>query len=956
MSRFIIPVVAIAIMFIAGAFMWANYLKGKREAKNYERGLKMVTLLIHLPPSTDDVRIEGRDEREVTDEALSEAQVMYGIISSTVTKGFSTRVYGQKHISFEIVAHNGFIKYFTVVPFTMIEVIRQAIIAAYPTARLEEVDGENIFSETGGAEGTVGGEFELKKDFAYPIANFKETRRDAMLSILNAMSVAKKGDGIAIQVLLRPAEDDWTKKSTERVKEIKEHKKKGSTFGGIDISGFGYLLSDILQALWKPPEEREKEKKEKEDKPLTSLEQSSIEAIEEKTKTPGFEVLIRILASAESKARAEALIGGMLAAFSQFDSQSNNGFKYDALKDIDKLTEDYILRIFPQTSNRMVLNSVELSSIFHLPSQNVIPTSQVERQATKQVDGPTVIPEEGVLLGVNEFRGEQKEIKLAVKDRRRHTYIIGQTGTGKSGLIRNIAYQDMCDGKGFALIDPHGDLVDELMGLVPPERIDDVILFDPGDLDNPIGMNMFEFDHPDQKDFIIQEGINMLYSLFDPGHTGIFGPRGEHMFRNCALLLMADPAGGTFIDVPKVFVDQDYMKSKLKYVTDKAVYDYWTKEFPASQRSNESGEVTTWFVSKWGPFLSNTMMRNVMGQIKSGFNLREIMDNKKILFVNLSKGKMGELNSKLLGMIFVMKFQAAAMSRADIPEDQREDFCLFVDEFQNFATESFESILSEARKYRLNLVLANQFMTQLTDKIREAIIGNIGTVVSGRIGTTDAEILVKKFTPTFTAEDLTKLPNFQSITSVMIHNVPSAPFTMTWVPPMGDVNGELAESMREYSAIKYGRPRKEVEAEINARVMVESKPAAPAVSPGASGMGAFGGAGAPPMGVGTRPPAGGMFSGGMSMPGAPSAASGAPKSFLDSWIEKKKTLPSNGAGTMPVRPVGVSAPVMAGDKLPVEQMTVEAAVKSDTLVEAPKGDESFRVRKSESTDTVVKLR
>ena len=231
---------------------------------------------------------------------------------------------------------------------------------------------------------------------------------------------------------------------------------------------------------------------------------------------------------------------------------------------------------------------------------------------------------------------------------------------------------------------------------------------------NPVGMNMFEFETPDQKDFLVQEAINMLYSLYDPGHTGIVGPRMEHIFRNCALLLMSDPEGGTFIDVPKCLIDSEFVKSKLKYVKDPQVIDFWTKEFPASQRSNEAGEVISWVVSKFGPFISNDAMRNIIGQTKSGFNLREIMDNRKILLVNLSKGKMGELNSKLLGIIFVMKFQAAAMARANIDEDQRVDFSLYVDEFQNFATDSFESIMSEARKYRLSLIMGNQFMTQLT--------------------------------------------------------------------------------------------------------------------------------------------------------------------------------------------------------------------------------------------------
>jgi hypothetical protein len=272
---------------------------------------------------------------------------------------------------------------------------------------------------------------------------------------------------------------------------------------------------------------------------------------------------------------------------------------------------------------------------------------------------------------------------------------------------------------------------------------------------------------------------------------------------------MADPNGSSFIDIPQVFNDNDFAKEKLKYVKDQTVLDFWNKEMAQTSDYHKS-EVLGWFVSKFGAFLSNEMMRNIIGQTKSGFNLRDIMDKKKILLVNLSKGKTGELNSQLLGMIFVMKFQAAAMGRADIPEDQRQDFSLYVDEFQNFATDSFEGILSEARKYRLNLILANQFMTQLNDKIREAIIGNVGTVISGRIGTTDAELMVKKFAPVFDAEDLTKLPNFEAVASVMINNVPSAPFSMSLIPPLGKSNPQLTDALKRLSAAKYGRPRASV--------------------------------------------------------------------------------------------------------------------------------------------------
>jgi hypothetical protein len=920
MVGFLITVfIVIVLGLVAGSFILSQYRKTLREAKNYERGLKMIPMLIHLPPSSDDLQGGGRDERDITEEILSQGQVMYNIIASTATKGFKSKVYGQRHLSFEILANKGLVHYYTVVPSVLVDVVRQAIAAAYPSARLEEVAEHNIFSQVGKMSGTIGGEFTLKKDFVYPIATYQETKRDAARALLNALSAAGREDGVAVQFMLRPAQEGWTKRSIDAAGKIK--KDKGVKKGGL------LAPKDLMEALWKPPEAGDVKP---EDKQLTSLEQSLVEAIEEKTRYPGYEVLIRVVVSSNTAVRSQVLLKNVVAAFSLFDSPTNNGFKFSLSKNIEELVTAYVFRFFPQTVTQNVLNSVELATVFHLPDQNSIPTSQVQRQMAKQVDGPTHVTEEGLLLGYNEFRGTKKQIRLSTSDRRRHTYMIGQTGTGKSVSLENLAYQDMMDGRGFAFIDPHGDSAEELLGMVPKERVEDVIYFSPGDMDNPIGLNLFEFENQDQRDFLIQETIAMLYRLYDPGHTGIIGPRYEHWFRNAALTIMSDPNGSTFIDVPQVFNDQSFTDEKMKYITDRTVLDFWNKEMAQTSEANKS-EVLGWFVSKFGAFLSNEMMRNIIGQTKSGFNLRDIMDNKKILLVNLSKGRTGELNSQLLGMIFVMKFQAAAMGRADMPADQREDFCLYVDEFQNFATDSFESILSEARKYKLNLVLANQFMTQLTDKIREAIIGNVGTVISGRIGITDAEILQKKFSPTFDAEDLTKLPNFQTVASVMINNVPSAPFSMSLIPPMGKSNPQLRDALKRLSAAKYGRPRAQVEKEIFARL-------------GAGDAAKREKMEAMKLAQQQR------MSGGATQP----KQAGAGSSFLDDWLAKRQqmggTKPagqvSQASVQRPLTPSGQSVPPFGSQAQqphpaldPKEPFTAPVAPSAPTLDQAPQSNE-----------------
>lgn len=823
MSIWIILFISFIIICVAAYFVFDQYKKMVREAKNYERGLKMVPIRIHLPPPSDDLETGGRDERDVVDEVLSEAQTMYNIIASTAMKGFKTRLYGQRHISFEIVASDGLVRYYAVVPAVLTETIKQAISAAYPAARLEEVEMENIFSQQGKMQGVIGGEFELKKDFYYPIATYQESRRDAARALLDALSGVERGDGAAIQIMFRPAPENWTNKSNQKVESIRNGKSKKSSAAG---------ALDIMEALWKPPTYGINNSSA--DFPqLTALENEKIQAIEDKTKYPGYEVLTRVITSSSTAAKSQAILQSIVSAFSLFDSPRYNGFKFNMTTDVDELITAYIFRFFPQSTNKNILNSVELSTIFHLPDQNSIPTGKVERQRIRQVDGPTEPMREGLLIGVNEFRGIEKQIRLGINDRRRHTYIIGQTGMGKSKLLENLAYQDIMEGRGFCFIDPHGDSAEELLGMIPQSRMDDVIYFNPSDTENPLGFNIFEIESPEDMDFVISETNSMLKSLFDPGNTGVVGPRMENIVRNAALLLMSDPDGGTFMDIPKVLVDPEFAKQKIKYLRNQRAIDFWTKEWPASQRSNDAGELVSWVVSKWAPFESG-LINNIIGQKKSAFNIREVMDNNKILLVNLSKGKLGEAAAKLLGMVFVMKFQAAAMSRADIPEDERKDFCLFVDEFQNFATDSFESILSEARKYRLNLILANQFTTQLKDSIKDAIFGNVPNKIVGRVGIDDAEILQKAFTPTFTAEDLTKTPNYNSITTVLVNGFPSAPFTMKLLPPIGRSNSEIREGLRKYSASKYGRPRAIVEDEIRKRLSVNPtpKPAQrPAVSP-----------------------------------------------------------------------------------------------------------------------------
>jgi hypothetical protein len=878
MATFITFIIIVLIFgLVAAPIIFFQARKNFREQKNYERGLKIVPLLIHLPPPSDDIQVGGRDARDITEETISKAQIIYNIIASTLQKGLKSTFYGQRHFGFEIVGSQGFVYFYVAVPLALLETVKQAIVSAYPTARLEEVADHNIFSQVGRVTGTLGGELALKEPFAYPIATYQDLKRDGMQALLNALSTLGKEDGAAIQFLMRPANPSWRKRATE----IASRKRKGTDKKG----SAGGLAKNLAVAFVKPPEGGKGDDAKKPE--LSNLDQQILDAIDDKTRHPGFEVVIRVIVSSNISQRAQAVLSNVVASFSLYDAPGKNGFKYTPAKDIDSFITAYNMRFFPVGQSKSILNSVELATLFHFPDQHNIPTSQLTRQDSKQVDGPRNIPEDGLLLGYNIFRGAKKAIRLGLGDRQRHMYVVGQTGTGKSTFLENLALQDMLSGNGFAFVDPHGDVAEKLLSMVPKERTEDVIYFCPAEMDYPMGLNLFEFHNADQKDFLIQEVLNMLYKLYDPTHSGIMGPRYEDMFRNAALAVMSDPAGGTFIDIPQLFRDPAFLKQKLTHVTDQTVLDFWTKQFPASQRSNESGEVTAWFVSKFGAFLSNEMMRNIIGQTTSAFDLRDIMDNKKILLVNLSKGRTGDLNSKLLGMIFVMKFQAAAMSRANIPEDDRVDFSLYVDEFQNFSTDSFATIMSEARKYHLNLIVANQFTTQLTPEIRDAVFGNMGTIVSFRIGQNDVESLGKYFQPIFDGDDLLRVPNFNTIVRTLVGGVPTQPFSMATLPSLGTPNPKLSTALKQLSAAKYGKPKAQVEKDVFARMTIKEDPKLAAASPFA--------------GTPAAAPAPAQDAFGAPQSPKPAAAG----SFLDDWLNKRK----QGLPTPMVQPATAAMPL-----------------------------------------------
>ncbi|OGM04041.1 hypothetical protein A2715_01000 [Candidatus Woesebacteria bacterium RIFCSPHIGHO2_01_FULL_39_32] len=429
------------------------------------------------------------------------------------------------------------------------------------------------------------------------------------------------------------------------------------------------------------------------------------------------------------------------------------------------------------------------------------------------------MPQEGLYLGESSYRGIKRPVYIGNEDRLRHIYIIGKTGTGKSELLLDMIMQDIKAGKGVCFMDPHGDTVEDLLQMIPPERAEDVIYFNPADTERPMGLNLLEANTEDQKHFAATAVINMMYKLFDPYKTGIVGPRFEHAVRNAMLTVMSEE-GSTFIEVMRVLTDSRYVQEILPKVQDPIVRRYWTDQIAQTSDFHKS-EVLDYITSKFGRFVTNKMIRNIIGQSKSSFSLREVMDQGKILFVNLSKGNLGEENSSFLGLILVPRILMAAMSRSDVPKEQRRDFFLYVDEFQNFATPDFAVILSEARKYRLALCVANQFIGQVDEEVKNAIFGNVGTIASFRIGVTDANYLQREFTPTFSEEDLLNIEKYNVYIKTTVNNEPVPPFSMGLYKDMAKqkelMNPKVAEIIKEMSRLRYGRDVKLVESEVARR-------------------------------------------------------------------------------------------------------------------------------------------
>jgi len=819
----IIPGLVLVFMMVALAFIMALNAE-TNEKKSVFGGLEMVLFLVMMPKRSP--KKEGETQKEEKMIISQMEQVFANFLYLKKPKMFQD----PPCCAFEIASQIGSsdISFYVAVPKYLESVFEKYVQGVYPNAVVDKVPQDYTIFEPQGA--TAGAYLKLSESSLFPISTYQSLETDPLALITNTLSKISADEGGAVQVLIRPLSKMNLRKTGEKaLKKIREGKPARSAVQGASGGGFIKIIEVFDELFIRGPKnskgkESDFQNKEKEQ----GIDQKSYEAIQSKIQKQPFETNIRVVSAAQSEARAEEILNHLISAFSQFSMSAINSLKPKEVykKELQKLVYDYSFRNFNK-NQASVLNLEELASIYHFPT-HYIETPYIKAAKSATTPPPADLPEKGeTCIGKVSYRNEEKKVYFGSReDRRRHFYIIGQTGVGKSWFMKGLIAQDIANGDGVAVVDPHGELIDDVLALIPKERIDDVVMFEPFDIERPCGLNMLEYDTPEQKDFAVQEMIAIFMKLFPPE---IIGPMFEHYMRNAMLALMADKDHpGTLVEIPKMFTDPLFLQQRLAKVSDPIVRSFWTKEWAQTTGSTRS-DMLGYVVSKLGRFIENEMMRNIIGQSHSGFDLAEVMDGKKIFLANLSKGLTGEVNSSLLGLILVSKIQMAAMRRARISEDKRTDFYLYIDEFQNFTTDSIASILSEARKYKLNLIMAHQYMPQLKQEIRDAVLGNVGTIGAFRIGAEDAESLEKQFEPGFSRFDLVNLDNFTMIIKMMINNRVSTPFKMNTLPPPKG-KPEIIDAIKKISKLKYSRAKDIVEQEISQRSFAD--PSSPVSSSG----------------------------------------------------------------------------------------------------------------------------
>lgn len=776
--------------------------RGMGVPEKTRRALNMVLFEIH--PQAHGGGDKQDNQQHKLEQLLSSSEQLYAGLTSLIDKheGFSLEIAVQEG------TEEAFL--YLAVPRTKKILAERLISSVFPNARMSESRGDyNIFNY----EGHHAAAYATLADHpSLPLKTPELFEYDPMNVLLAAFAkIAKHGEGASLQITVSTEGDRYN----HHYKKILRQLEKGKNFRKaikVPETEIGEAVYAMAKQVFMP----EAHKKEMESQFRKSSDQVMTEEITKKIKSRIAPVSIRLVTSAPTQERADELLFNLEAPFNQYDDPKGNQltFKRVGSWGLTDFIRSFTYREF-DPSIMMPLSLAEVTAIFHFTAERLTTSRELKRSFGKQAPAPVETPAEGITIGINQYGADETPVRFGASDRLRHAYVIGQTGTGKTGFIKNMIIQDIKNGEGVAFIDPHGNDIEDILACIPPERRKDVIYFDPAYTARPMGLNMLEYDRskPEMKTFVVDE----VYGIFRKLYADVpeaFGPMFEQYYRNAVQLVVEDPdTGSTFVEIPRVFADREFRNMKLNHCKNPIIVQFWRKIAEAAGGDPSLENVAPYITSKFDVFLTNDIMRPIVSQEKSAFNFREIMDKKKIFLANLSKGRLGDRNTSLLGLILVSKFLQAAFSRVDTRGDLLPVFYLYIDEFQNFATPSIATILSEARKYKLSLTIAHQFIAQLEEDIRDAVIGNVGTKASFRVGTQDAEFLEKQFSPIFNAQDLENLPNRNAVLSLLVNGVPARPFTIQTqdLPPM---DYSTVEALKELSYKTYGKDREEVEAEV----------------------------------------------------------------------------------------------------------------------------------------------
>lgn len=779
----------ILVQYIKKGYPVKNLKERSPLFKSLKTTLYEVTLL----------RQENESQKALKELISSMEQFYAGMLTST-----NSSKKEDNHFCLEIAlpSNNDEIVFYVSISDNRKDLFEKQILSIFSNAKIrEEKNDYSIFIKDYSLAGSL---MFLSKSAIYPIKTYENFDYDPLNIVMNSFSKLSKEEGASIQVVFNTKVQSYNEKYKDALSKIQRGVSKSEALDFPETIS-GKVLKTLVDTFKSPK------------KPTDSnhvVDENLVENIKNKIASPIIQTNVRFLSSAENQNRAEDILSEMEASFNQFENPTGNKIVFKKIKKnaLKKLAHNFSFREF-NSKNIIPLNIKEITTLFHFPNTNTGAVHQLKQTKSKSAPAPLALPKTGILLGTNTHHNVQTDIFISPEDRLRHFYVIGQTGTGKTVLLKNMLVQDIKNGEGVCMIDPHGSDIQDILANIPPERYEDVIYIDPADATYSIGLNMLEYDAnaPEQKTFVVNEMLSIFRKLY--GNTPeAMGPAFEQYFRNAVLLVIDDPTDkSTLLDIPKVLANKEFRERKLSKCTNPTVTQFWREIAEKSGGDASLENIVPYITNKFDVFLSNDLMRPIVAQAESSINFKKIMDEKKILLVNLSKGRLGDINSHLLGLIIVGKITMAALSRTT--SSGYPPFYLYIDEFQNVTTDSISVILSEARKYKLSLNMAHQFISQLDEKIRDSVFGNVGSMAVFRVGNDDAEYLSKQFEPTFDAKDIANLDNWNAYLKILADGRPQTPFNIqTSAPEKG--NPAIVEQLKKLSQLKYGKNREVIEAEI----------------------------------------------------------------------------------------------------------------------------------------------